>query len=170
MKKSIKTLSFENVSMIFVVKFGILLTIASLAPMVGNQLITGIIVNTVLFVSTFILGFFPAIFIAFIPSFIALVSGILPFAFFSFIPFIVVSNVILVLTFHYFKSEYWLAIILSSFFKFVFLFLTSYLIVKFFLGEKTGLLVGNIMTWPQFFTAIFGGIIAYFVLKKLKKM
>ncbi len=170
MKKSIKTISFEKVSIFFLVKFGIFLTIASLAPIAGSQTITGIIVNAVLFVSTFILGIFPAIFIAFVPSFIALASGILPFTFFPFIPFIIVSNIILVLTFHYFKSKYWLAITFSSFFKFVFLSSTSYLIINFFLGEKVALVVGNIMTWPQFFTAIFGGITAYFVLKALKKI
>ncbi len=170
MKKSIKTASFEKVSINFLVKFGIFLTIASLAPIAGSQAITGIIVNTVLFVSTFILGVFPAIFIASIPSFIALASGILPFAVFPIIPFIIVSNIILVLTFHYFKSKYWLAIILSSFLKFTFLSLTSYLIINLFLGEKTALLVGNMMTWPQFFTAIFGGITAYFVLKTLKRI
>ncbi len=170
MKKSSKTLSFEKVSIIFLLKFGLFLTIASLAPIAGNQAITGTIVNATLFISTFILGIYPAMLIALVPSFIALASGILPLALFSFIPFIVVSNIILVLIFHCLKSKYWLAIIFSSFFKFIFLSSTSYLIVNFFLGKKTALIIGNMMAWPQFLTAISGGIAAYFILKISRKI
>ncbi len=122
------------------------------------------------FFSTFILGIYPAIFIALVPSFIALISGILPLVAFPFIPFIIISNMILVLTFYCLKSRYWLAVIFSSFLKFIFLFLISHLVLGFFVSEKITLLAGQIIIWPQLFTAISGGIVAYFVLKSFKKI
>ena len=127
MKKLIKAITLEKISAHTMVKFGTLLFIVSLAPVINHQLITGTIVNATLFVSVMIFGVYPALFIAFVPGLIALVSGLLPMVMAPIIPFIVISNIILVLTFNTMKFNYWIKVISASFLKFLFLCFVTHL-------------------------------------------
>ncbi len=165
-----KEITLEKFLTIFFVKFGSFLIIVSLAPLAGNQAVTGTIVNSILYLTTFTLGIYPAIFIAFIPSIISLGLGFLPATMMFMIPFIIISNIIMVVVFNYLKSKYWIKVMSASFLKFGFLFLTSYLLFNFFLSEKASSSMAIMMSWPQLFTAVSGGLIAYVLLKTVKKI
>lgn len=151
--------------------FALLLSLAVLAPLLKFQLVSGSLVNAVLFVSTVILGLEGALLVGLIPSLIALGIGLLPSVLVPMIPFIITSNAILVLTFNFLrKRNYWLGIISSSFIKFLFLFGTSSLMMEIFSKKEIAVKAASMMSWPQLFTALSGGLVAYFVLRAMKKI
>ena len=79
--------------------------ITLMAPFFQQQAITGIIVNAMLFVATALLGVRMAIVLAFLPSVIALSLGTLPAPLAPMIPYIMVSNVLLVFVFDFFQKK-----------------------------------------------------------------
>jgi riboflavin transporter len=151
---------------------------ATFLPFVFHvQWVTGPIVNAILIIALFLLGRRSAIALCFIPSLMALASGLLPFVLAPFLPFIMFSNVFLVISIDIVNSHikdearsYWFAIGTGAAIKYLFLYI-SFLFISQVVFEK-GMLAkaGLLMSWPQFFTAIFGGLIAWFVLKRLKRI
>lgn len=142
---------------------------AFLAHTPHNQWITGTIVNALLFLAVWQVGFLNAALIAALPSSIALLRGLLPAPMAILIPYIILSNIILIAVFYLFSRIEKLSfqieivsVVTASFAKFIFLFtITSY-----FIKIANPLLV--MMQWPQLFTALAGGLIAIGVIKKFK--
>jgi len=162
-----KTLILRKANLFF---FAFLLSLAVFAPLLKFQLVSGSLVNAVLFISTIILGLEGTLLICLIPSLIALGIGLLPSVLAPMIPFIVTSNAILVLTFNFLRERnYWLGIISASFLKFLFLFGASSLMMEFFSKKEIAVKAASMMSWPQLFTALSGGIITYIFLKLCKK-
>ena len=150
--------------------FLILMSIITIAPLFRNQIITGSIVNAILFLSVIILGLKTAIIIGIIPSIIALFTGILSPILMPLIPYIILSNIILVYSFYILKNKnYWLSIIVSSFLKFLFLFTISNFVIRFIIKEEVVKNIAVTMSYPQLITALTGGFIAYIILKKVNK-
>ena len=157
------------------------LTLAGLAVLVPAffhvQWVTGSIVNAILVITLFLLGLKRALTIAFIPSLIALSVGLLPSVLAIAIPFIVVGNIIYILFIDYVyknlqnkEKGFWFGIFFGAGFKFAFLFMSASFLVRLFTSETIALKIGQMMTWMQFATAIAGGVIAWIVLKWLKKV
>ena len=165
-----KALSFKKEIAISLTKFVVILGIATFAPLIGQQSITGPIVNAALIISTILLGVRGAILIAIIPSIVSLSVGLLPAVLAPMVPFIILSNMILVLVFDYIKKNYWRGIVAASILKFLFLFSTSYLVVNLIAKSEIAQKAAAIMSWPQLLTALGGGIVAYIVLKVIKKI
>jgi len=166
----VKTLSLKKENILALGEFVLLLSLSIFAPYLKFQWLTGPIVNAILFVSTILLGSSSAILIGLIPSVVSLSTGLLPIVLAPMIPFIMLGNTILILTFDFLKKKnYWLAIVSSSFLKFFFLFLTSEAVINLLLKKETATKVASMMSWPQFFTALAGGAIAYLFLKSIKK-
>jgi len=202
----------------YLAKFILLLALAIGAPVLGihSQWITGSIVNMVLILSVFLVGVRGAVLIGLLPSTIALGTGLLPAALAPMLPFIIISNIILVLVFsivgslsrarsesdeprdldglhtnlhkyeHKFTQthddltpalsllrrggqKYWLSLLLAAGLKFLFLFLTSSVVIKLLLNQKLAASVAQMMSWPQFYTALVGGFLTFGILKILKK-
>ncbi|MBS4014948.1 MAG: iron hydrogenase [Candidatus Latescibacteria bacterium] len=155
-----------------VAKFAIILGLSILAPLFKIQMITGPMVNALLFIATVILGPYSAILIGLLPSAFSLAVGLLPGVLVLMIPFIMISNAILILTFNYFqKKNYWLGMVSASILKYAFLFITSQILINFLMrGVPTAKVVVVMMSWPQLITALIGGIIAYFFLKFIKRI
>lgn len=156
-------------------KFIALIGVATIVPLFHQQMITGPIVNATLFVATIILGTQMGILVGLIPSIIALSVGTLPAPLAPMVPYIMVSNAILILTFEYLKNKnYWLAIIAASFLKFLFLFLTSSVVIGLLMKKELVESVTIMMSWHQLLTALMGGILASLFLnydkKKLNKI
>ncbi|MCL5795776.1 MAG: iron hydrogenase [Patescibacteria group bacterium] len=166
-----KVIAFERVSWKSAIWFVSLMLIAIILPrFIHNQFITGPIVNATLFIGVATLGVGPTMLIGLVPSVTALASGFLPIAFAPIVPFIMIANTILVVSFSYLKqANYWLAVIFSSLVKYIFLYATS-LIVTQLIVQKTIALkaAATMMAWPQLVTALAGGVIAYGVIKFLK--
>jgi hypothetical protein len=166
---NIKVLAINRGKIINLSIFLVLIGIASIIPLFHQQMITGPIVNATLFVSTLLLGAEAGIVVGLIPSVIALSAGLLPSILAPMIPFIMIGNTILILTFDALKNKnYWLAVVTSSFLKFIFLYATSSVVVNLLLKKDIAQQVVMMMSWPQLVTAIAGGILAYLFLKNHK--
>ena len=153
----INIITINNKKTIALTQFIIFVLIATYAPLLKQQMITGPIVNATLFLSTIYLGSQAGIMVGLIPSIISLSIGLLPLALTPMVPFIMVSNAILILTFAYLKNKnFWLAMITASIFKFAFLYTIS-----FHLAPKLAFMMGL----PQLITALIGGAIAFAIIK-----
>lgn len=156
-----KCLTDNRVALTTVVQFVVLLSVSILAPFIHSQIITGSIVNALLFISVLTVGLNGALLLCLIPSIFALLAGTLSPAFSPLIPFIIVANILLVVSFSYLKKRnYWVGVISASLLKFLFLLVTSASILK---------IINPIFSWLQLLTALIGGVLAYFLLKFSKK-
>lgn len=123
-----------------------------------NQLLTGTIVNGLLFYGAWRLGLFNALLIAVVPSTVALIQGLLPAPFALMIPYIISANALLVITFIALKNKPVIGIATASIVKFSFIFLVATL-----LSAKIGSAILIMFMWPQLLTALLGGTLAYAV-------
>jgi len=149
--------------------FAVFLAVSIAAPFIKQQFITGPIVNAVLYISTATLGIGAGVLIGFLPSMISAWAGLLPIPLLPMIPYIIMGNAILVLTFGVLrKKNFWLGVGLASVLKFMFLFLSSSFIINFFIKTALPKPIIAMMAWPQLITALAGGIIAFILLKIIK--
>ncbi len=153
--------------------FATMLAIATLAPILGahQQWLTGPIVNATLYLTVIFNGSSDALLVGMIPSTIALSVGLLPAVLAPMIPFIILGNALLSLTFEKLrKINFLAAVVIASFVKFAFLFSTSSVVTRLILKKEVALSAAKMLSWPQFFTAVVGGLIAYEVTKRLSKL
>ncbi len=150
---------------------GLMAVVAVLPHYVHNQFITGPIVNATLFIAAVVLGAGNAILIGLVPSVVALVSGLLPLPLAPMVPFIMISNAILIIVFSYIrKVNFWGGVLGATLFKYAFLYLTSTIIVGLISNHNIAAkAAATMMAWPQIVTAVVGGIIAYGALKVYKR-
>ena len=167
MRNSILTPGIKKESLIMLV---LLTGFAVIAPLIfRQQLITGTIVNATLITGVSLLGITNGILIGLIPSAIALSTGIISPAMAPMIPFIVMGNAILVITFSYFsKFNYWLGAAAGSVLKFAFLYGMSNIVFNLIIEKKLGAAAAQTMSWPQLATALAGSVIAYGVLRIIR--
>ncbi|MFH1255295.1 MAG: hypothetical protein V1667_02395 [bacterium] len=170
-----QTLSEVNVKAM--TQFMALAGIAMVLPFFLHlQFITGPIVNAILILVLFLVGIRSALVMALIPSLMALAGGLLPVILAPAVPFIMVGNVIFVLIIDYFYSRqasfagYWKGVLAGAALKFIFLYLSVGWIIKLLLKQDLAAAVAKMMSWPQFATAFTGGMIAWVVLKWLKRV
>ncbi len=150
--------------------FATLLAVATVAPVLGthHQWLTGPIVNATLYLTVILNGTSDALLVGMIPSTIALSVGLLPTVLAPMIPFIILGNALLSLTFDKLRRTNFLAaVVIASFVKFAFLFSTSSVVTRLILKKEVALSAARMLSWPQFFTAFAGCLSAYVVTKKL---
>ncbi|MCK9393845.1 MAG: iron hydrogenase [Candidatus Paceibacterota bacterium] len=152
------------------INFAVILSLIVLAPLLSNQILTGTLVNSLLVVSVFLFGFSGAFLLVFIPSIISWFLGLLPLAMGPMIPFIFVGNLIFIGVIGIIKDKnYWLGFVAASA-KAVFLFVSSYVLFNFFVGGNNAKIVASMMGYVQVLTASLGVVLAYGVLKILKRI
>ena len=132
---------------------------ALLAHTPQNQWITGTIVNALLFLAVWRVGIINAALVAALPSSIALLRGLLPAPMAILVPYIIISNIALILVFYAIKKYPLAGVISGSVVKFLYLFAIN----SFFIKLATPLVV--MMQWPQLVTALAGGMIAVGIIK-----
>jgi hypothetical protein len=154
----------ENNKIKFITRTGILLAVALVVQMGGfPQPITGPLINTVLYLSALLVGSWSGIIIGICTPVIAFMRGILPALLGSMIPFIALGNAVLVVVFSLLKRKNKvLGIIFASLIKYAILTITVKFIVD--VPDK----IAQIMSLPQLFTALSGGVIAILAYKALK--
>lgn len=134
---------------------------------VHQQFLTGPIVNALLILSLLYLGKSPALLLALIPSTVALSRGLLPLSLAPMLPFIMISNCLYLLTFAQLKTEHqtknFLAIFVAALIKASFLFLISKLLMENLLAAPLASKIASMMSWPQLWTAVLGGVIALLI-------
>lgn len=150
-------------------KFMVLLVLATFLPLVRQQFIVGSCVNAILFLSVVILGSQAAILIGLIPSLVSMTAGLLPAALAPVMPFIMVSNTILIITFaHLYRKSQLIGVAAASALKFIFLFSATSLIIKLILKPEALKTVTLMMGPIQLITALAGGAIASLLLAGIK--
>ncbi len=159
-----KAISLEKIITKELVLFSVLSFFAIFLPFFGVQAVTGPLVNAMLFIATIFLGVRGATLLAVFPSIVALSVGFLPLQVAPLVPFIIIGNIILVIVFNRFQKDFWRGVVLSSFAKFFFLYLSSFAISEILFSGKIAKIATTMMSFPQLFTALTGGIIAYFIL------
>lgn len=150
--------------------FGVLLALVIVLPgFVHNQWITGPIVNAALILAAVCIGPMEAVVLGLMPSTVALSSGLLPLPLAPMVPFIIIGNAVLILSFQYLAvKNYVVRILVAAFLKAAFLiFSVTFLMDKLFEKEFLGNLL-LMMSWPQFMTALIGGFIVYPLFKSKK--
>jgi hypothetical protein len=149
----------------------LLIGVAIAAPVIfSQQLITGTIVNATIIVGVCLLGAKNALIIGLLPSSVALATGILSPALAPMIPFIIVGNTILVLAFDYLKNiNYWVGVVAGAVLKFAFLYGMSSVVIGLITSEQIAAKAAAQMSWPQLVTALCGGILAFGVVKLLRR-
>ena len=166
-----KTISIEREKISILIKFALLMGIVMLAPVFHQQAFTGMMVNATLFLAVYIIGLRGALLLGTIPSLIALANGTLPFVLLSMVPFIIAGNAILATVFHILRiRSFWLGSVCASFLKFIFLFASSSVIADLVLKKEIAKSVLMMMSWPQLFTALAGSVLAYVILKGIKRI
>lgn len=150
--------------------FALFMAIAIFAPLLKQQLITGSVVNAVLFLSTAYLGLSAGILISFIPSLFAFFIGLLPLVLLPMIPFIIAGNGLLVFCFWILKKKnFWLGAVSASVLKFLFLFSVSSYLFGFLIKKSLPSPIITMMAWPQLITALLGSALAFIILKIIKR-
>jgi len=159
------------------ISFLALAGVATVLPFfIHLQLLTGPIINAIFVLVLFLVGIRSALVICLIPSLMALSGGLLPAILAPVTPFIMIGNAIFVLTIDWFYNKakdsnkgYWLGIILGAALKFAWLFLSVNFITRLLIKQELAVKVTQMMSWPQFATAVLGGLIAWVALKWLKR-
>ena len=131
----------------------------------NNQWITGTIVNALLFIAAWRLGLANALFVAILPSSVALMRGLLPAPMAMLIPYIILSNILLILVFSFLKKNLILAVPVASFVKFALLFGVSL-----YFAPKLLAPMMIMLQWSQLATALAGGFVAAMMISFLKKI
>jgi hypothetical protein len=153
------------------VKFAVLLGVATLAPLLQFQIVTGPLVNAMLFIAVVLLGVRSAILIGLFPSIIALSVGLLPAVLAPMVPFIMVANTILILIFGYlWERNFFGGVVAASIIKFLFLWGTSSIVINLLFKQELAANVAAILSWPQLLTALGGGVLAFIFLKSIKRI
>jgi len=148
-----------------------LLGLAVFFPFFQLQIVTGPLVNALLFIATVVLGWRKAVWICLLPSVVAYSLGVLPAILGPMIPFIMLGNIILVVVFHpLWRKNFWLGVGAASILKFIFLFASSRLLFSLILKNTLAPAIAMTMSWPQLYSALIGGIIAYIFLKFVKRI
>ncbi|NOQ68367.1 iron hydrogenase [Patescibacteria group bacterium] len=172
----LKEKALERVDINSIAQFAGLASVAMFLPYILHiQWITGPIVNAVLILTLLKFGFRNAITLAVFPSLMALSGGLLPVVLAPVVPFIMISNMILISCVDWccnnFKDKtkgYWSGVIIGASLKFLFLFLSINVISGLLIRQEFAIKVAQMMSWPQFYTAVIGGVIAWGVWKRMK--
>lgn len=170
--------TLEQVNTAELTKFIALAGMAVVLPFfIHIQWLTGPIVNAILVICLFLIGIRSALILCVVPSLMALAGGLLPAVLAPVVPFIMISNMIFILTIEYIYSRsinankgYWLGLVVGAFLKFIFLFFSVNFISKLLIKQELIAKVAQMMSWPQFATAVIGGMIAWIVLKWLRRI
>jgi hypothetical protein len=147
-----------------------LLISAFLIPTIisGPQILTGTMVNTLLFLFVMQLNSKRILPIIILPSIGAVLNGILfgKFTIFLlyFLPFIWIGNYLLVHTFRSFSKKYSFiaSMVVSSVFKCIFLFIVAYIFISI---KVVPMLFLQLMGLFQLYTALLGGLLALLIQK-----
>lgn len=165
MNKQIKFITTIGLLMALTIVFQVLSKVIPLGAF--SNFITGSLVNMCLIISASVTGILGGSIIGILTPFIALLTGSpVPIVF---IPLISLCNFSLILSFSLLKKRKIINIVIPAIIKTSLLYLSINIMISLmeFAPKKAKMLL-YLFGWPQFITAIIGGIIATIVLNRLK--
>lgn len=156
----------------------ILLAVVVVVQIVGryipnNNFIVGPLVNMCLILAVISAGLWGGVAIAVLSPLVSLINNHAPVAaaLLPFTPFIVLANVILVVTFYllYNRNKY-VGVVAAALLKFGFLLGAINIFLNVFSFPKFAAKLLVLFSWPQLITALIGGFIALPILARLQKV
>lgn len=158
---------------VFLTRTALLLALALVMPLIGlPQPVTGVAVNTILYLATVVVGPLGGIIIGCFTPWVALLRGILPPPLLIAAPCIMLGNIMLVLCFHYLrKKNIILGAFLAALAKFFIFLLLGKFIFNTFLHFSPQLLlkVSTILGLPQLFTSLLAAFLSIVLLSLLPR-
>jgi hypothetical protein len=169
---NIKVVAVDKIRTNTLVIWACVISIALVAPLFPLQQVTGPIINALLFIAVVMLGLRQTLPVCFMPSIMALLAGLLLPIMVPIVPFIMLSNVVLVVTFSYlYQRNFWLGVVMASILKFIFIWSTTSAMANLFIkNSKVIQVVATMMSWPQLISALAGGVIAYLFLRFIRRI
>lgn len=142
------------------------------------QPVTGPLINAILYISTSLLGCISGIIIGCITPLVALIRGQLPPFLAPMVPFIMIGNGLLVVIYYFIASRKrnkspikqitkYIAILFASVLKFLFLSISFKIVAPLIISNDIPHKLTLLMSTPQLYSALFGGIIALIILEIL---
>ena len=149
--------------------FGLLLVLALLVPALGwPQPVTGPLVNALLLIAVETLGLWPAIALGLVTPLAGLLHGVLPLPLTVMIPFIMLGNATLVGVYSALRGRNrWLALGVAALAKFGVLYVAVTFVAPLKIAMPAAIVA--MMSWPQFVTAIAGGMLAFAAMRVLSE-
>ncbi len=143
------------------------------------QPVTGPLINTMLLLTTLILGPWAGAAVGTITPVAAAFRGQLPPFLLPMVPFIILGNALLVWGFkfiagrnrtpHVLRSvRHWVGLVVGSTLKFLWLYSAARLLVPLFFGKDLPEAFIAMMAMPQLVTALIGGVLAFLLYELLK--
>lgn len=130
-----------------------------------GQLVTGSLVNAILYISTSLVSWSSGVLIGAITPWIALLVGILKPALGPAVPFIMLGNAILALVFYSLKDKnFFIAVGAASCIKFLVLYISTQFLIN------LNPVIASALQFPQLITALIGGFIAFIITSILKSV
>lgn len=130
-----------------------------------GQFVTGPLVNAVLYISAYAVGWPGGIFIGAVTPWIALLTGILKPALAPAVPFIMLGNALLVVGFSLLNTfNSYVAVLCASVVKFLILYVST----RFLLQLNPA--IASALQLPQLVTALIGGALAMIVISALNSI
>jgi len=159
-----------NQNTLFIARMSLFIALTLVIQIPGlPQAVTGPLINAVLFIITVVQGPLAGVALGLITPLVALIRGQLPVILAPMIPFIMLGNASLVLIYWILTSKFnlslrrsWLLLIpvaLSAAAKTVLLWLSVRYAIPLFIGQRLPTPVEVMMAFPQFITAMAGGIL-----------
>ncbi len=175
---NVKEKALDRLNVNSIAQFMVLGSIALFLPFLLHiQWITGPVMNAIFILTLFLFGIRTAVVVALVPSLMALSGGLLPAVLAPVIPFIMLSNIIFIFSIDFLYNSlrnpelgYWLGVVTGGALKFLFLYFSVTWIQGLLLQGSFAPQVAQMMSWPQFFTAFLGGVMAWGVLKALRRI
>lgn len=168
---SSKNILLDSSTKIFIKILLMIFLVAAIPALIHSQWIAGPLVNAILFLSAVYCGLSGAIFVGMIPSAIALSFGLLPAPLAPMVPYIILSNALLVVIFSFLRRRgFLLAAAAGGAAKFILLYSMSPIVANLLFNKKLAPQVLAMLSWPQLATALAGGIIAFVIFKGKTKL
>ena len=142
-----------------------------IGPFTGKQLLTGSLVNCVLFVFTGAVGLWSGVVIGLASSILALFLGIGPIL--PVVPVVACGNALLCVLFGLLRGKLpdWLNVVIAALLKCGFLWLLVPVVIRAAgVPAKQAAALSIMFSWPQALTALLGGLLALLILLRLKKV
>ncbi|MDH8678310.1 ECF transporter S component [Fusibacter bizertensis] len=158
----------RNKTMLTLTRTAVLLSLALIFQVGFNQFAqpaVGPLVNMTLIIAAIVVGPISAVIIGCLTPLVAFFLGIMPLL--PVVPFIMIANTLLVLTFSLFKGKFhkfgaWIGVVLAAVVKASFLAISIRYLVVLFVEKVPPKLIAA-FSLPQLYTALIGGVLAVII-------
>jgi hypothetical protein len=158
-----------NITPKFITRSALLLALAiAVQSFKLPQPVTGPLVNAILFLATATVGTMSGVIVGLFTPVLAFVFGIMTL--FPAVPLIMAGNAVLALVYGILQKRPVTGIVAASLAKYALLTLGVHYVLPLFLSKPLPAKVISLLTTPQLFTALAGGVLAFLVLQGLSML